>query len=57
MTKTAVKKEERKITEKTVIKAPKVNSKVMADGGFEVVDNTRDQARAAPRGGFAARGA
>jgi hypothetical protein len=38
-TKTAIKKEERKITEKPVVAAPKkVNATKMAEGGFEVVD-------------------
>lgn len=35
-TKTAIKKEERKVTEKL----PKINTTKMAEGGFEVVDKT-----------------
>lgn len=59
-TKTQVKKEERKITEK---KAPKVNAQAMEDGGFNVV--SKDQAkpaepkrggRGAQRGDHVARG-
>ncbi len=49
-TKTQVKKEERKVTEK---RAPRVNAKDMANGGFEVVAKDNQQARTqeAPRRG------
>lgn len=52
-TKTQVKKEERKITEK---KAPKANATVMEAGGFEFVSNTQEKGAEPRRGGRGGRG-
>lgn len=58
-TKTQIKKEERKITEKTE-KPVKINFNKMAEGGFEVVSNekivSRPQVDEMPRGGRGGRG-
>lgn len=40
-TKTQKKKEERKVNQDTTAKAPKFNAGKMAEGGFDVVDKTR----------------
>lgn len=57
-TKTQIKKEERKITEKKPVPAAKVNAQQMEAGGFEVVSKTQEKTQAAEprRGGRGERG-